>query len=100
TFTYKANDGSADSNVATVTMTVNPVNDPPSFVAGPNQTVPGDGETVTVPGWATAISAGPADESGQTVSFIVFNDTDFLFATQPTVDVTGALTFATFAGAQ
>ena len=93
-FTYKANDGFTDSNVATVTMTVNPVNDSPSFVAGPNQTVPGNGETVTVPGWATAISAGPANESGQTVSFLVINDTDFLFATQPTVDVTGTLTFA------
>jgi VCBS repeat-containing protein len=31
-FTYKANDGQADSNVATVTITVAPVNDPP--VAG------------------------------------------------------------------
>lgn len=29
TFTYKANDGLADSNVATVTITVNGVNDPP-----------------------------------------------------------------------
>src|SRR5207249_3383958 len=28
-FTYKANDGSLDSNVATVSITVNPVNDPP-----------------------------------------------------------------------
>jgi VCBS repeat-containing protein len=28
-FTYKANDGTADSNVAAVTITVNPVNDPP-----------------------------------------------------------------------
>jgi VCBS repeat-containing protein len=28
-FTYKANDGSLDSNVATVTITVRPVNDPP-----------------------------------------------------------------------
>ncbi|HCT63651.1 MAG TPA: hypothetical protein DIC19_06080 [Erysipelotrichaceae bacterium] len=28
-FTYKANDASADSNVATVTLTVNPVNDAP-----------------------------------------------------------------------
>ena len=30
TFSYKANDGQANSNVATVTITVNPVNDPPS----------------------------------------------------------------------
>src|SRR5262249_59386835 len=31
-FTYKANDGSLDSNVATVTITVNPVNDAPVAV--------------------------------------------------------------------
>jgi hypothetical protein len=30
TFTYKANDGTADSNVTTVTITVVPVNDPPT----------------------------------------------------------------------
>jgi hypothetical protein len=29
-FTFKANDGSVDSNIATVTITVNPVNDPPT----------------------------------------------------------------------
>ena len=28
-FTFKANDGQADSNVATVTLTISPVNDPP-----------------------------------------------------------------------
>src|SRR5207248_1482928 len=31
-FTYKANDGSADSNVATVSFTIAPVNDPPVAV--------------------------------------------------------------------
>src|SRR5204863_216537 len=31
-FTYKANDGTADSNVATVTITVAPVNDAPNAV--------------------------------------------------------------------
>jgi CSLREA domain-containing protein len=30
-FTYKANDGALDSNVATVTLTVNPVNDAPAI---------------------------------------------------------------------
>ena len=34
-FTYKANDGSLDSNVATVTITVNPVNDAPVVSATP-----------------------------------------------------------------
>ena len=33
-FTYKANDGVADSNVATVSITVNPVNDPPAADPG------------------------------------------------------------------
>ncbi len=99
-FTYMANDGSADSNVATVTITVNTVNDAPSFIVGPSQMVAGDGQSVTVPGWATAISAGPANEGGQTVSFLVSNNANWLFMTQPTVDATGALTFATFAGAQ
>lgn len=31
-FTFKANDGQADSNVATVSITINPVNDPPVAV--------------------------------------------------------------------
>jgi len=31
-FTYQANDGNFDSNIATVTITVNPVNDPPLAV--------------------------------------------------------------------
>jgi len=33
-FTYRANDGTADSNDATVTITVNPVNDPPKWPWG------------------------------------------------------------------
>ena len=34
----------------------------------------------TVPGWATAITPGPADEAGQAVSFAVTNDATALFA--------------------
>src|SRR5207249_1548430 len=37
-FSYKANDGKADSNVATVTITIDPVNDPPVANAGPDRT--------------------------------------------------------------
>lgn len=36
-FTFKANDGKVDSNIATVSITVNPVNDPPIANAGPDQ---------------------------------------------------------------
>ena len=36
-FTYMANDGIEDSNTAIVTITINPVNDPPVADAGPDQ---------------------------------------------------------------
>ncbi|MBI5409122.1 MAG: tandem-95 repeat protein, partial [Nitrospirae bacterium] len=36
-FTYKANDGSADSNTATVTITINSINDAPTADAGADQ---------------------------------------------------------------
>ena len=42
TFTYRANDGIANSDVATVTINVAAVNDAPSFIKGPNQTVAED----------------------------------------------------------
>jgi VCBS repeat-containing protein len=34
-FTYHANDGAADSNIATVSLTINPVNDAPAFTSTP-----------------------------------------------------------------
>ena len=45
-FTYAANDGEASSNAATVTITVNPVNDAPVTVAilyGTAEDTPADG---------------------------------------------------------
>ena len=48
----------------------------------------------TVTPWATAISAGPPDEAGQTLTFQVTNDTNAaLFAAGPAVSPTGVLTF-------
>ncbi|MEZ5558244.1 MAG: PilC/PilY family type IV pilus protein [Pseudomonadales bacterium] len=83
------------SAVQTFTITVNPVNDAPSFVAGADQNVPEDSGMQMVPGWATAISAGPANESAQTVGFTVTNDNNALFAAQPAVDAaTGDLSFS------
>ena len=46
-FTYKANDGQADSNVATVSLTVNPVNDAPVAVADSYSTNEDTALTVT-----------------------------------------------------
>ena len=48
-FAYMANDGTSNSNVATVTITVKPVVDPPIADAGPDQTVD-EKTTVTLGG--------------------------------------------------
>jgi PKD repeat protein len=48
-FTYVANDGTVDSNIAAASITVHPVNDPPVADAGPDQTVT-VGDLVTLDG--------------------------------------------------
>ena len=69
TITLTVTDAGGLSTNATFTVTVTPVNDAPGFTAGPNRTEsPGTGLR-TVPNWATAISAGPANEASQTVDF-------------------------------
>ncbi|MGN6671917.1 MAG: Ig-like domain-containing protein, partial [Thermomicrobiales bacterium] len=93
-FTYKANDGSLDSNVATVAITVSHINQPPSFTRGADQTVLENAGAQTVTGWATNISAGPPDESGQTLTFVVTNNTNAaLFSAGPAIAADGTLTY-------
>ena len=85
--------GGAESDSKLVSITINPVNDAPSFVAGANQTVAQNSGPQTVPGWATAISSGPANESGQAVDFIVTHANPSLFSGQPSIAAGGTLTF-------
>ena len=92
-FTYQASDGSLTSATATVSITVASVNDPPSFVKGPDDSVLEDSGARTINGWATGISPGPADEAGQTVVFQVSNDNASLFSVQPAVASDGTLTY-------
>ncbi len=93
-FTFKANDGRLSSNVATVTINIAAVNDAPTFINGADQTVLEDAGAQSISGFVTYINAGPADESGQTVSFSVSNNTNTgLFSAQPAIDSTGKLTF-------
>jgi hypothetical protein len=96
-FTYVANDGTQNSGAATVTINVTPVNDAPSFTAGPDQSVNGALQAVTVTNWATNISAGPPDEAGQALTFIVTTDNDAAFVPghTPAIDAAGTLTFQT-----
>ena len=95
-----ANGGQDTSAAQTFTITVNAVNDPPSFTKGPDQSVAKDSGAQSVPGWATAISSGPANESGQTVTFLVQNNTNpGLFSAGPAISSTGTLTYTPAANA-
>ncbi|MFN7938359.1 MAG: Ig-like domain-containing protein [Bryobacteraceae bacterium] len=89
-----ANGGNDTSASQSFVITVNPVNDVPSFTKGPDQTVNEDAGPQTVNPWATAISSGPANESGQTVSFSISGNTNAaLFSAGPAVSPTGVLTY-------
>jgi hypothetical protein len=92
-FTYTTNNGTLDSLPATVTITITAVNDAPSFTKGSNPTVLEDSGPASFSGWATNISAGPSDESGQTVTFTASAGTSALFSSQPAVAANGDLTF-------
>ena len=93
TFTYEAFDGAAAST-ATVTVTITAVNDAPSFTAGPNVSW-GQGDGVYSQAWATNVSAGPANESGQALTFTVSVGAGegVLFSSQPSIASDGTLTF-------
>jgi hypothetical protein len=92
--TYQASDGQRTSALATVSITVNPVNDMPSFLAGPDQQATDESGTLQIPSWAAAISAGPANEVIQKLHFVILtNSNPALFATAPSIDATGALTY-------
>ena len=93
-FTYTVTDAAAgEALTQTIDITVDPVNDAPSFTKGSDVTVNEDDAAQTVVGFATAISVGPANEAGQTLSFTVTNDTNSLFAVQPAIAANGTLTF-------
>ncbi len=83
----------------TFVLTVDAINDPPSFVKGADQVVDEDAGPQTVNGWATSISPGPADESGQTLTFnvsVTGTTGSLTFSSAPAIDATtGNLTYTT-----
>src|SRR5439155_7096263 len=89
-----SNGGVDTSAVQTFTITVNAVNDVPSFTRGADQMVAENAGVQTVNNWATNISAGPSDESGQTLTFQITNNSNSgLFSVAPAVSSTGTLTY-------
>ncbi len=91
-----ANGGVDTFGPRTFHINVTPVNQPPTFTVGPDQTVleARNPSTQTVPNWAKNIAAGPANESSQQVHFVVTaNSNPNLFSVQPTVGPTGTLTY-------
>jgi hypothetical protein len=100
TVTAQDNGGGSDtSSVHTFTITVGAANDAPSFTSGANQVVLEDAGAQSVAGWATAISAGPANESAQTVSFNAGSTNPGLFTVQPSVAANGTLNYTPAANA-
>jgi len=95
-----ANGGVDTSAAQTFTITVNAVNDVPSFTKGANQVVNEDAGAQTVAGWATAISAGPANEAAQILTFNITGNTNpGLFSVAPAVAANGTLTYTPAANA-
>ncbi|MGC9395308.1 MAG: tandem-95 repeat protein, partial [Anaerolineae bacterium] len=100
-FTYVASDGWL-TGTGTVTVTIMPVNDAPSFTKGADQTVAEDSGQHVVANWATDILPGPAtatDEAGQVLTFTLTSADGTLFSQPPTVDAAGTLTFTPAADA-
>ena len=95
-FTYTLAPG---GTTAVVAVTVQCVNDVPGYTKGADQTAALDAGPQTIPSWATAISAGPVNETGQAVDFIVTNDDNTLFSSQPALSPAGTLSFTPATGA-
>lgn len=98
-FTYSVSDEQNNQATATAHLTVEPVNDPPTFVAGGDVTVDEDSDPYNEI-WASDVSPGPDDESGQTLQSDVTADDPSLFASGPDIDATtGELSFTPAADA-
>jgi len=101
TFTYRANDGTADGNIATVTITVTPANDPPVAVNDSYTTDRNEPLTISAPG-ILANDSDPND--GDTLTAVLVSGTagntgsvtlnpDGSFTYTPAEDYTGTTTF-------
>ena len=93
-FSFRADDGENFSNVGTVTIVVDSVNDRPSFLANDPPAVGQNSGVQTISAWAT-FTHGPENESEQSiVEYTVSGISNpTLFTSAPTVAQNGALTY-------
>jgi VCBS repeat-containing protein len=91
------------SGTQSFTITVNAVNDAPSFVMPASApAVDEDGGAQTVNNFTSSIVAGPADESAQTLTFAVTQtaiDPTLTFTVAPAIAADGTLTYTAAANA-
>ena len=106
TFTVSVRDsggtspGMDTSVTQTFTLSVNAVNDAPSFQRGPNVVTFDTAGVNTYPNWASGFSVGPANEAAQTLTAILSGFNAALFAVAPTLDAaTRTLNFTPAPGA-
>ena len=93
-FNWNGSDGTAYAvSNAPVNITVTPVNDVPGFVKGADQNININASLQNVPLWASSITKGPLDESGQVLNFIVTNTDPSMFAVQPAILADGTLSY-------
>jgi hypothetical protein len=77
-----------------------PVNTAPSYTKGSDESSFNDSGSVSMPGWASAISAGiGASDAGQAVDFSVSTDNAALFSSAPTINPDGTLSYTPAPGA-
>jgi VCBS repeat-containing protein len=99
-FTYSVHDGAIFSEIVTVSVTVTAVNDAPSFALNGGPSIDEDAAAQTESGFMTGASAGPDDESDQTLSIGTTNNNNDLFQIQPAIDLlSGDLTYTPAANA-
>ena len=90
--------GGVDTSISqSFYITVNAVNDAPSFVIGDDQNIEGNtGKPQTISNWAQNISAGPSNESAQNLTFYAIPANYSLFESGPFISNTGTLSYTPY----
>lgn len=93
-FEFRVTDSSGQWDTAVIAIAVASVNDPPTFGLSASTVTTQPGASESISGFATGIAAGPANESGQALTFVLTSTSGGLeFSTPPAIDPSGTLTF-------